>query len=127
MIWRKVLGDLTAQKLRDQENVDRVEGRIVGTARWNVPGDRRENLALQGVVDFTSKDTLDQVRLTSGALPKAGEILFEKGARDKYNLRLDQEVTLYGPDTEKTYKIVGFGDNPNVISARASGFATAWL
>src|SRR5579883_430276 len=115
-------------KLASLDNVQSVERRIASTARWQPPsGDRKESIAVQGVGDFHADATLDRVRVTRGALPSAGEVLFEKGSRQKYGMQIGQEVTLTSGDREQTFKISGFGDNPNVMSAAAVGFASVWL
>ncbi len=110
-------------------NVRTVEGRVVGSTRWKAPGnDRDENLAIQGIADFQNPDTLDRVRIVQGAAPGRGEILFEQASRRKYDLSIGQQVTLVGSDgAERTYTIVGFGENPNVAAAPVVGFAAAWL
>ncbi|HEY7060871.1 MAG TPA: FtsX-like permease family protein [Chloroflexota bacterium] len=110
------------------DNVQRVEGRVMGSTRWTPPGaDRDETLALQGIADFQSPDTLDRLRIVQGAAPGRGEIVFEKASRRKYNLALGQQVTLGSGDDQHTYTIVGFGENPNVAAAPVVGFASAWL
>ncbi len=115
-------------KLRELENVKTVEGRIASTARWKPKGgDRKESIAIQGVANFAQEATLDRVRIVRGKAPGAGEILFEKGSRQKFDLKIGQEVTLYSADREQKYTISGFGENPNVTSAAAVGFASAWL
>src|SRR5579884_2057780 len=114
--------------LGDLSNVDLVEERIVSAGRWKPKGsDRKESVAIQGVTDFQSDKTLDRVRVVRGKLPAAGEILFEKGSRQKYDLQIGEQVTLTSGDRERTFTIAGFGENPNVTSAAAVGFATVWL
>jgi putative ABC transport system permease protein len=110
------------------DNVQSLQSRVGGTARWKPPGgDRKENLAIQGVDDPSGSGTFDRVRVVRGSAPGEGEILFEKEARAKYNLAIGQEVTLVGPDGDLKFRVSGFGDNPNVAGAGAVGFASAWL
>src|SRR4051812_9143110 len=114
--------------LRGLDNVQRVEGRLAGTTRWRPGGDeRKENLAIQGVADFQDEHALDRVHVARGALPRRGEILFEKGARQKYGVAVGQQVKLVGVDGEQTYTVSGLGENPNVAAAAVIGFASAWL
>jgi putative ABC transport system permease protein len=114
--------------LRDVDNVQRVEGRLAGTARWRPGGgERKENLAIQGVADFQDEQALDRVHVGRGSAPRRGEIVFEKGARQKYGVAVGQEVTLVGVDGEQTYTVSGLGENPNVTAAAVVGFASAWL
>jgi putative ABC transport system permease protein len=114
--------------LRALDNVRAVESRVTGTARWQPPGgDRDEPLAIQGVADLHDARALDRVRLVQGAFPGADEVLFEKGARQKYGLTVGQQVTLRGAGGERTYTVAGFGENPNVATAAVVGFASAWL
>jgi len=114
--------------LRDVYNIQTVETRVVGTARWTPPGsDRSENLAIQGVAEFRSANTLDSVRVVRGAAPGPGEALFERDARQKYGLTIGQQVTLIGTDGERVFTVSGFGENPNVVSAAVLGYASAWL
>ncbi len=122
------MGAAPRDALRAIDNVQAVEGRVGGTARWTPPGkERDENLAIQGVADFANADTLDQVRIVQGRAPQHGEILFEKESRREYGLSIGQQVTLAGADGPRTYTISGFGDNPKVIPAPVVGFAAAWL
>jgi putative ABC transport system permease protein len=110
------------------DNVETVESRVLGSARWTPPGaDRDENLAVVGVADFARPDALDRVRIVEGAAPARGEVLFENGARRKYGLAIGQQVTLVGPDGDRPYTIAGFGENPNVTAAPVVGFASVWL
>lgn len=110
------------------DNVRAVEARVVGTTRWKPTGDeRRENLAIQGLADFENAQGLDRVRVVRGASPRPGEILFDKGARQKYALALGQQVTLVGASGERAFSVAGFGENPNVAAAAVVGFASAWL
>ena len=114
--------------LRNLDNIQTVEGRTVGTARWKPAGDeRKENLVIQGVADLHGEQTLDRVHVVRGEVPGPGEILFEKGARQKYALSLGQQVVLIGPDGEQTFTISGFGENPNVVATPVAGFATGWV
>src|SRR5579885_3608336 len=114
--------------LRDLDNVQTVEGRVGGSVRWRLPdGDRTENLAIQGVADFQDAHGLDRVRVVRGSAPGPGEVLFEKGARQKYGLSVGQQVTLIGADGERVFTVAGFGDNPNVADPAVAGFAAAWL
>jgi putative ABC transport system permease protein len=114
--------------LRALDNVQRVEGRVMGSTRWRPPGSARdENLAIQGIADFSNPDTLDRVRIVQGRAPSGAEILFEKAARRKYGLEIGQQVTLVGTDGERSYTVAGFGENPNVAAAPVVGFASAWL
>jgi putative ABC transport system permease protein len=114
--------------LSSLNNVETVEGRAGGTARWTPAGEgRKENVAIQGLADFQYDGTLDRVRVVRGAAPQAGEILFEKSARQKYDLSVGQQVTLIGTEGERTFTISGFGENPNVLAAPVVGFASGWM
>ena len=94
--------------LRGLDNVQRVEARLAGTTRWRPDDDeRKENLAIQGVANFQDEQALDRVHVARGALPRRGEILFEKGARQKYGVAVGQQVKLVGVDGEQTYTVSG--------------------
>src|SRR4051794_14452760 len=122
------LGASPRDALGTLANVESVESRVLGSARWTPPGaERDENLAVHGVADFARPEALDRVRIVEGAAPGRGEVLFEKGARRKYGLAIGQQVTLTGPDGDRTFTITGFGENPNVTAAPVVGFASVWL
>jgi putative ABC transport system permease protein len=115
-------------RVLEVDNVQSLQGRVIGTARWRPRGgDRKENMMIQGTTDPSGAETLDRVRVARGAAPAAGEIMFEKDSRTEYTLTIGQDVTLIGSDGDVTFKVSGFGENPNVTGAKADGFATAWL
>src|SRR5215207_6689392 len=131
------LDEAKRRLVQDTANVERVEGRLIGQARWKPPSrtDRQQRLDIQGVTRFGDSNSLDVASLTRGRdqqeaseQPKAGEILFEKSARRAFDLKVGDMVTVVGADKEeRTYKVSGFAENANVPAVDRQGHASAWL
>ncbi len=88
----------TARELAAIPNVDSVSARVTYSTRALV-GDRRVPMALWGIDDFT-RQSIDVVRRTSGAVPSDGAVLADDGNADAVDVNLDagDPVRLLAPD-----------------------------
>jgi putative ABC transport system permease protein len=69
-------------------NVDAVSARVTYTTRVLI-GDSRIPATLWGVEDF-ARQSIDVVRVTSGAVPAAGQVLADDGNADAVDVRLNE-------------------------------------
>lgn len=80
-----------------------------------------------GCIVYTSnfKNHVNDVKLSSGKMPtKDDECIFDSIIAERYNYKLNDEITIESSNSKKTYKIVGFGFDTRYISDMDRGTNT---